>query len=76
MKNTEWLTDSKAVQDYLLAFDLFPAAPEEGIQYINHALKRWVITLEMIPAAPPGGGEVTRVGIVTIFYDIIDQQIF
>lgn len=55
MKNTQWLQDEQAVQDYLLAFDMFPTAPEEGIHYIKYALKRWIITLEMIPPTPPGG---------------------
>jgi SAM-dependent methyltransferase len=62
MKSIEWLRDEKAVQDYLLAFDLFPAAHEEGIRYINQALKRWIITLEMIPLAPVGGGKLLELG--------------
>ena len=62
MKNTDWLRDKKAVRDYLLAFNLFPTAPEEGIRYINRDLNRWIITFDMFPPPPPGGGKLLELG--------------
>lgn len=76
MKITEWLKDKKAVQEYLLAFDLFPTAPEEGIQYINHALKRWIITLEMLPPPPEGGGKLLELGSAPFFMTLLINRSF
>jgi SAM-dependent methyltransferase len=76
MKNTDWLRDKKAVHDYLLAFNLFPTAPEEGIRYLNEALKRWIITLEMIPPPPPAGGKLLELGSAPFFMTLLINKCF
>ncbi len=37
------------IKDYLLNFDLFKGKEQEGINYVNDALQRFLIILELIP---------------------------
>jgi len=45
------LSDADHVREYLLSFDIFEGAPQEGINYVNEALQRFLITVSMIPPA-------------------------
>lgn len=44
--------DPDEVRNYLLSFDTFAGAPQEALNYVQWALQRFLITLEMVP---PGG---------------------
>jgi len=45
------LSDVDQVHRYLLSFDAFEGAPQEGINYVNDALRRFLITMDMVPSA-------------------------
>jgi SAM-dependent methyltransferase len=48
--------DLGRLRDYLLSFDLFPDNPEEGTRYLDSSLRRFLLTLDMVP----GGGDGRR----------------
>jgi SAM-dependent methyltransferase len=75
MSQSPWYKDQQAVIDYLLSFNLFPTAPEEGLHYINYSHLRWTITLDMIPAAPPGG-KLLELGSSPYFMSLLLQKSF
>lgn len=41
--------EKSQIKDYLLNFDLFKGKEQEGLNYINDALQRFLLTLELIP---------------------------
>ena len=56
------LTDTERIRDYLLSFDSFADSPIEGRDYVNHALKRFVITVGMVPPAEQSGQRLLEIG--------------
>jgi SAM-dependent methyltransferase len=44
--------DPARLREYLLSFDLFPNSPQERVPYLDDALSRLLLTLELVP---PGG---------------------
>lgn len=75
MSQQPWYKDEQAVIDYMLSFNLFPTAPEEGLHYINNSHLRWAITLDMIPPAPPGG-KLLELGSSPFFMSLLLQKSF
>lgn len=56
------LTDSERVRDYLLSFDSFADSPVEGANYVNHALRRFIITTGMTPPAERPDQRLLEIG--------------
>jgi len=48
-KNAESGIEMSKVTDYLINFDLFKGKEQEGLNYINDALQRFLVTLGLIP---------------------------
>jgi SAM-dependent methyltransferase len=48
------LRDEKVVAEYLASFDSFSLSPSEGRNYVDHSLRRFIITTEMVPPPQPG----------------------
>jgi SAM-dependent methyltransferase len=42
------------VRRYLLSFDMFADNPQEGVGYVTDALRRFLLTLELVPPGGPG----------------------
>jgi SAM-dependent methyltransferase len=54
--------DEAALKDYLGSFDVFKEAEQEGRNYITHALRRFMITVDMTPPALNPDSEALELG--------------
>lgn len=72
-KNADSGSEISKVTDYLIDFDLFKGKEQEGLNYINDALQRFLVTLELIPKGSKN--QIAGVGSEPIFHDFIDEKI-
>ena len=56
------LSNVDQVRRYLLNFDAFEGAPQEGINYVYGALRRFLITMDMVPPAKETGQKLLELG--------------
>ena len=56
------INDVDAVREFLLSFDAFAGAPQEGMNYVNEALRRFLITLSMLPRTGESGQRLLELG--------------
>ncbi len=68
------MIDSEAIRDYLLSFDIFAGAPQEGINYLTDALQRFLITLEMVPDKDRPGLHLLELGAGPYFFTLLLQK--
>jgi len=63
--------DEATVKDYLASFDLFAGIEQEGMNYINHAFRRFMITLEMVPRAASPESKLLELGANPYFMTLL-----
>jgi SAM-dependent methyltransferase len=63
-----------ALQHYLGSFDLFAGREPEGIGYLNAAIGRFLITLEMMPEASDPQAELLELGANPYFFTLMLKQ--
>ena len=56
------LTNTEQIRDYLVSFDSFADSPVEGRDYVNHALKRFLVTVGMVPPAERSRQRLLEIG--------------
>ena len=74
------ISDVDAVREYLLSFDAFAGAPQEGINYVNEALRRFPITLSMVPPTEEASQWLLELGtspyfLTTLLIDLTQVQV-
>jgi SAM-dependent methyltransferase len=60
-----------ALKDYLASFDLFKDIEQEGANYINYAMHRFMITLEMVPPAVGSENKLLELGANPYFITLL-----
>ena len=65
------LADVYGVRDYLGSFDLFAGIEAEGQSYISLALRRFLITVSMVPPAPRPGSRLLELGANPYFITLL-----
>lgn len=56
------LEDVEGIRDYLSSFDLFAGNEAEGQSYLSLALRRFLITLSLVPPVDPAGAKLLELG--------------
>ena len=69
------LSDVDGVRDCLLSFDIFEGARKEGINYVTEALRRFLITVNMVPSTGVPGQKLLELGASPYFLTtmLLDQ---
>lgn len=69
------LSNVDRVREYLLSFDIFEGASQEGINYITEALRRFLITVSMVPPTRVPGQKLLELGASPYFLTalLLDQ---
>ncbi len=62
------------IREYLAHFDLFIGNVQEGKDYIAHAFRRFMRTIEMIPPAPEPDSQLLELGANPYFVTILLQR--
>ena len=65
------LTDTEGVRDYLGSFDLFAGNEAEGESYLSLALRRFLITMSMVPPAGRPGARLLELGANPYFVTLL-----
>lgn len=55
-------SDEPAIFRYLDSFDSFGAAASEGFHYIRHAFRRFLLTIDLLPAPSQAGARLLEIG--------------
>lgn len=63
--------DGAALKDYLASFDLFAGKEQEGMNYLNYAFRRFMITLEMVPPAAGPDARLLELGATPYFITLL-----
>jgi len=63
--------DERGVKTYLAGFDLFAEKPQEGVQYLNGAFRRFMLTLQMVPQAANGRSRLLELGANPYFLTLL-----
>jgi len=63
-----------SLRAYLASFDLFAGKEAEGIGYINLALRRFLITLDLLPPAPEPGARLLELGANPYFLTLLIKR--
>jgi SAM-dependent methyltransferase len=69
------LDDTDQIMNYLSSFDSFADAPQEGHNYINYALKRFIITVDMVPPADSTRKTLLEIGGSPYYTTILLHQL-
>jgi len=64
----------EAVAQYLLGFDIFAGAPQEGRDYLAESIHRFVQTLELLPAAPSPEATLLELGANPYYLTLLIQK--
>jgi len=65
------LADVEGVRDYLGSFDLFAGIEAEGQSYLSLALRRFLITVSMVPPADRSGARLLELGANPYFITLL-----
>ena len=71
MTETPLPLDEHGLKAYLTGFDLFAEKPQEGMQYLNGAFRRFILTLQMVPQAPNGESRLLELGANPYFLTLL-----
>jgi SAM-dependent methyltransferase len=69
------LKDEERIRDYLLSLNSFADAPMEGRNYINHALRRFIITVNMVPPAAHPQQRLLEIGAGPYYTTLLLQRL-
>lgn len=64
----------ESLRAYLASFDLFAGKEAEGIGYVNLALRRFLITLDLLPPAPEPGARLLELGANPYFLTLLIKR--
>lgn len=65
------LADPQQIKDYLLSFDVYQGASQERIFYVNEALRRFLLTVEMTPKTQEPGDKLLELGASPYFLTLL-----
>lgn len=69
------LQDEGKIRGYLASLDAFADAPMEGRNYINHALRRFIITVNMVPIAAHPHQRLLEIGAGPYYTTLLLQRL-
>ncbi len=75
MKNHHLTKDDEtALKEYLASFDLFIGNKQEGVEYLNYAFRRFMVTVDIIPGSPQPESKLLELGANPYFLTLLLQQ--